>query len=69
MSTSRAMSGEDSAIGYALSLCKWEYLTIIASLVAGTKAQRAMDIELRKAIVSDMDNVMRSLRDHMGVKG
>lgn len=65
MATAREITQEENAIGYALSLCKWEYLTVIASLAAGTKAQREMDVDLRRTIVQDMDSALKSLRDHM----
>lgn len=68
MNTSRAKSEDEHTIGYALSLCKWEYLSIIAGLVAGSKKQREMDIELRTTIVADMDNAFAAVKKYMAGK-
>jgi len=63
MATARALDDKDATISYALSICKWEYLSTIAGLVGGTKAQRAMDLEMRRFTSTEMEAAMTVLRD------
>lgn len=63
MHTSREM--KDEAMMYALNLSKWEYLSIIALLVGGTKAQRSMDIAMRSFTAGEMTNAMKVMAQGM----
>lgn len=68
MNTSRNASDKDQVLAYSLNLCKWEYLSVLAGLVAGSKAQKMMDVELRKEIVNGMDSALEAVRKHSGIK-
>ena len=63
MHTSREM--KDEAMMYALNLSKWEYLSIIALLVGGTKAQRSMDIAMREFTSGEMSTAIKVMSEVM----
>lgn len=65
MNTARNLSEEDRVINYSLNLTKNEYLTVIAGLVAGTKIQRAFDMELRLLMASQLDILMKNMKQAM----
>ena len=65
MNTAREVSGKDPLISNAMSLSKYEYISIIGGLVAGTITQRAMDIELRVIMTEQMDRAMDEIKKQM----
>lgn len=56
---------KDPTMIYALQLCKWEYLSLIAALVGGTKAQRDMDLEMREYTALELKTAMELMRKLM----
>lgn len=53
MNSSRGIGKEDPSIGFALTLCKYEYLSTIALLLRGTNAQKSLDEKLRVLLLEE----------------
>jgi len=68
MNTSRALPKENLILTHSLQLCSYEYLSVIAGLVAGTKAQREMDIEIRQLNAKTMEMAIEAMKKIRGIK-
>lgn len=62
MATSRSLPEDMLIMTHAIQLAGFEYLSIIAGLVAGTAAQRGMDLELKKHNAETMKQAIETLK-------